>query len=150
MFASNASNSKASSSSQNQSQNHGFGRGRGRNNFNRGRGGGRFNHNGGRQYANHTHPFQNFSPQNFQNQGSTASQNYKSDRPSCQIYGKSSHQALDCFHRMDFAFQGKNPLTKLAVVASASNAAITNNQDPWLADSGTSNHLTANLNNLSL
>ena len=51
---------------------------------------------------------------------------------------------------MDFAFQGKNPPTKLAVVASASNAAITNNQDPWLADSGASDHLTANLNNLSL
>ena len=51
---------------------------------------------------------------------------------------------------MDFAFQGKNPPTKLAAVASASNAAITNNQDPWLADLGTSNHLTANLNNLSL
>ena len=35
-------------------------------------------------------------------------------------------------------------------MASASNAAITNNQDPWLADSGTTDHLTANLNNLSL
>ena len=51
---------------------------------------------------------------------------------------------------MDFAFQGKNPLTKLAAVASASNAAITNNQDPWLADSGTTDHLIANLNNLPL
>ena len=47
MFASNASNSKASSSSQNQSQNHGSRKGRGRNHFNRGKGGGRFNHNGG-------------------------------------------------------------------------------------------------------
>ena len=51
---------------------------------------------------------------------------------------------------MNFAFQGKNPPTKLAAMASASNAAITNNQDPWLADSSTSDHLTANLNNLSL
>ena len=51
---------------------------------------------------------------------------------------------------MDFAYQGKNPPTKLAAMASASNAAITNNQDAWLADSGTSDHLTANLNNLSL
>ena len=51
---------------------------------------------------------------------------------------------------MDFAYQGKNPPTKLAVMASASNAAITNNQDPWLADSSTTNHLTAILNNLSL
>ena len=51
---------------------------------------------------------------------------------------------------MDFAYQGKNPPTKLAAMASASNAAITNNQDPWLANSGTLDHLTANLNNLSI
>ena len=35
-------------------------------------------------------------------------------------------------------------------MANASNAAITNNQDPWLVDSGTTDHLTTNLNNLSL
>ena len=51
---------------------------------------------------------------------------------------------------MDFAFQGKNHPTKLVAMASASNADITNKKDPWLADSGTSDHLTANLNNLSL
>lgn len=50
---------------------------------------------------------------------------------------------------MDFTYQGKNPPTKLAVMGTASNAAITNNQDPWLADLGNSYHLTANLNNLS-
>ena len=51
---------------------------------------------------------------------------------------------------MDFAYHGKNPPTKLAVMASTSNAAITSNPNPWLVDSGTSNHLTANLNNLSI
>ncbi|XP_075655127.1 uncharacterized protein LOC142625334 [Castanea sativa] len=51
---------------------------------------------------------------------------------------------------MDFAYQGKNPPTKLVAMAQASNAALTNNQDPWLADSGTSDHLTANLGNLSV
>ena len=51
---------------------------------------------------------------------------------------------------MDFSYQGKNPPTKLAAMASASNVAITNNQDPWLADLGTTDHLTTNLNNLSL
>ena len=50
---------------------------------------------------------------------------------------------------MNFAYQGKNPPAKLAAVASATNAAITNNQDPWLADSSTLDHLTANLNNLA-
>ena len=51
---------------------------------------------------------------------------------------------------MNFAYQGKNLPTKLAAMASASNAAITKNQDLWLADSGTSDHLTYNLNNLSV
>ena len=49
---------------------------------------------------------------------------------------------------MDFAYQGKNPPTKLVAMAQASNGALINNQDPWLADSGTSDHLTANLGNL--
>ena len=51
---------------------------------------------------------------------------------------------------MNFAYRGKILPTKLAAMASASNAAITNNQDPWLADLGTSDHLTDNLNNLSV
>ena len=51
---------------------------------------------------------------------------------------------------MDFAYQSKNPPTKLVAMASASNVAITNNQDPRLSDSGTSDNLTANLNNLSI
>ena len=144
------SNSKPNSSLQSQSQGHGSRRGRGRNNFNKGIGG-RYNNNGGQHFipqaAQNFSP-QNFSPQNYQNQNS--SQTFKADRPSCQICGKSGHQALDCYHRMDFAYQGKNPPTKLATMASASNATIINNQDPWLADSGTTNHLTANLNNLSL
>ena len=67
-----------------------------------------------------TNSSQNFSPQN-------SFQGFKHERPSCQICGKSGHQALDCYHRMDFAYQGKNPPLKPAAVASASNAAITNN-----------------------
>ena len=51
---------------------------------------------------------------------------------------------------MDFVYQGKNPPTKLAAMAQASNATLTNNQDPWLANSGTLDHLTANLGNLSI
>jgi hypothetical protein len=35
------------------------------------------------------------------------------------------HYAIDCYQRMDFAYQGKNPPTKLAVMASASNLNIT-------------------------
>ena len=51
---------------------------------------------------------------------------------------------------MDFAYQGKNPPTKLGAMVQASNANLTNISDPWLADFGISNHLTANLSNLSI
>ena len=50
---------------------------------------------------------------------------------------------------MNFAYQGKNPPAKLAAMASATNAVIANNQDLWLANSGTSDHLTTNHNNLA-
>jgi hypothetical protein len=30
-------------------------------------------------------------------------------KASCQICGKPGHLALDCYHRMDYSFQGKNP-----------------------------------------
>jgi hypothetical protein len=47
------------------------------------------------------------------------------NRPTCQICGKIGHYAIDCYHRMDFAYQGKNPPTKLAAMANASNLNIT-------------------------
>ena len=57
------------------------------------------------------------------------------------------YSTLDCYHRMDFAFQGKHPPTKLAAMTATSNASHT--QEPWLADNVTTNHLTSSLNNLS-
>jgi hypothetical protein len=39
-------------------------------------------------------------------------------RPPCQICGKMSHLALDCFHRMDYAYQGCHPLVQLAAMAA--------------------------------
>ena len=139
-----ASGNKNSTSSHPQPHNHGgSNRGRGKDNGNRGRGGGRFNnsHGGGQHQFFNSQPQQSYiSPQNAQFGGQTL----KNDRPSCQICGKAGHQALDCYPRMDFAYQGKNPQTKLAAMALASNVALTNCQDPWLADLGTSDHLTAN------
>ena len=70
------------------------------------------------------------------------------ERPMCQICGKVGHLALDCYHRIDYAYQGKHPPTKLAAMATASNAAITQEQ-PWLADSAATDHVTANFNNLA-
>uniref|UniRef100_A0A2N9IKE8 Reverse transcriptase Ty1/copia-type domain-containing protein n=1 Tax=Fagus sylvatica TaxID=28930 RepID=A0A2N9IKE8_FAGSY len=72
------------------------------------------------------------------------------NRPTYQICGKIGHYAIDCYHRMDFAHQGKNPPTKLAAMANASNLNITQgNSDTWLTNFGASDHITANLNNLN-
>ena len=49
---------------------------------------------------------------------------------------------------MDYAYQGKHPPTKLAAMATASNACLAQEQ-PWLADSVATDHVTANLNQLS-
>ena len=51
---------------------------------------------------------------------------------------------------MDFAYQGKNPPSKLVAMANASNLNITQGTgETWLTDSGASDHITANLNNLN-
>ena len=50
---------------------------------------------------------------------------------------------------MNFAYQRKNPTTKLAAMASAFNIQHTQSVETWLIDSSASDHITANANNLS-
>jgi hypothetical protein len=69
-------------------------------------------------------------------------------RPACQICGKLSHEALDCFHRMDHAFQGRHPPAQLSAMVANSNQDVDNG--PWYTDSAANQHITANLENLSL
>ena len=85
--------------------------------------------------------FNHFSPQP---QGSNA----RADRPICQICGKAGHLPIDCYHRMDYAYQGQHPPTKLATMATASNPCLSPNQ-PWLVDSAATDHVTSSLNQLS-
>uniref|UniRef100_A0A2N9IMA2 Protein kinase domain-containing protein n=1 Tax=Fagus sylvatica TaxID=28930 RepID=A0A2N9IMA2_FAGSY len=73
----------------------------------------------------------------------------KNERPTCQICWKMGHYAIDYYNRMNFAYQGKNPTTKLAAMASASNLHYTQNVETWLTDTGAIDHITANANNLS-
>eukprot|EP00268_Persea_americana_P016027 TRINITY_DN17604_c0_g1_i1.p1 TRINITY_DN17604_c0_g1~~TRINITY_DN17604_c0_g1_i1.p1 ORF type:complete len:136 (-),score=27.05 TRINITY_DN17604_c0_g1_i1:1278-1685(-) len=65
-----------------------------------GRGGRGGRNNGGRSY-------QNSSPQN------------SSTGPSCQICNRTGHTALDCYHRMDFSYQGRHPPSQLAAMATS-------------------------------
>uniref|UniRef100_A0A2N9FWE2 Integrase catalytic domain-containing protein n=1 Tax=Fagus sylvatica TaxID=28930 RepID=A0A2N9FWE2_FAGSY len=73
----------------------------------------------------------------------------KNERPTCQIYWKMGHYAIDCYNKMNFAYQGKNPTKKLAAMASASNLHYTQNAETWLTNTGATDHITANANNLS-
>lgn len=49
---------------------------------------------------------------------------------------------------MDYAYQGRHPSSELAAMVSQSNALC--EEDDWLADSGANNHITVNLENLSI
>jgi hypothetical protein len=118
-----------------------FNRGRGRNHYSRGgRGGGRpGNYYSQNQFSQNQFSGSQGSPQNqfsgsqgsqgaqsaFHGQNANAFNKPEHNRPTCQICGKIGHYAVDCYHRIDFAYQGKNPPTKLAAMAHASNLSIT-------------------------
>jgi transposase InsO family protein len=75
---------------------------------------------------------------------------FNSTRPSCQICGKNNHQALDCYHRMDYSYQGRHPPSQLAAMVAQTNAQFSNEEQPWYADSGANQHITADLENLNI
>ena len=64
----------------------------------------------------------------------------------CQICGRINHSAIDCYHCMDYAFQGHNPSTQLAAMVAHSNSGY--EEQNWLADSGANAQITNQLENL--
>ncbi|KAA8539520.1 hypothetical protein F0562_026212 [Nyssa sinensis] len=71
-----------------------------------------------------------------------------SSRPPYQICHCSGHSAIDCYQRMNYAYEGRIPPQKLtAMVAFASSNTPSTT---WISDSGASNHITSNLTNLAL
>ncbi|OMO72876.1 hypothetical protein COLO4_27419 [Corchorus olitorius] len=69
------------------------------------------------------------------------------NRPQCQVCSKFGHSALDCFHRFDHGYQSSQTTNSSALMASASSIS---HDDDWFPDSGASNHLTADLSNMSI
>ncbi|KAA8546839.1 hypothetical protein F0562_003237 [Nyssa sinensis] len=71
-----------------------------------------------------------------------------SSRPPCQICHRSGHSAIDCYQRMNHAYEGRIPPQKLMAMAAfaSSNPPSTT----WISDSGASNHITSDLTNLAL
>ncbi|KAF9606138.1 hypothetical protein IFM89_023191 [Coptis chinensis] len=47
------------------------------------------------------------------NTGSSSSSNYNGARPICQICNKPGHLAIDCYNRVNHAYMGRHPPTKL-------------------------------------
>jgi hypothetical protein len=71
------------------------------------------------------------------------------NRVPCQICGKPSHNALDCYHRMDYSYQGRHPPSQLAALTAHTHDDVDPEQ-PWYLDSGANHHITSKLENLSL
>ncbi|KAJ0077218.1 hypothetical protein Patl1_35259 [Pistacia atlantica] len=83
--------------------------------------------------------------------GPTTSNNtfFSHSKAPCQIYGKTNHQALDCYHWMDFSYQGRHPPAQLAAMAAHTH--VTQEEDQlWFLDSGDNTYVTSALNNLTL
>lgn len=78
---------------------------------------------------------------------------------------------MDCFHGMNYNYQGRHPLAQLAAMVAYQNLPAVNqfnhfpttnygvnsssgfsamNSTPWLADFSCNTHITANLFNLSM
>lgn len=125
-------------------------RGQGRNQ-NRGRGGGRFQsyNRGGFNKGNSNQGHYNSVPNtgNFNNYNSNPqSFSNPSSRPTCQICYKSGHTAIDCYQRMNYVYQGRHPLAKLA--AMTTTAPTTPHQTTWISNTGATDHFTPDLNNI--
>ena len=113
-------------------------------NAHRGRGGGHNQHRGcdGGRFQNY-----NNSRGNFNNSQNPQSWNPNpSSRLTCQICYKPGHTAIDCYQRMNYAYQRRHPPAKLATMATA--ALIIPNQITWISDTGATDHFTLDLNNI--
>ncbi|KAM1001184.1 hypothetical protein FF1_007726 [Malus domestica] len=66
-------------------------------------------------------------------------------RAPCQIYGNSSHEAIDCFDRMNPEISGRIPPAKLQAMCARYNA---KSSPTWLIDSGATSHITNDISNI--
>ena len=81
-------------------------------------GGGGYGNSG---YNSNSGPQYNLGPQCNQSKSQGIQGQSQSNKPTCQIYGKNGHLPIDCYHRMDFAYQGKHALAKLASMVANSS-----------------------------
>ncbi|KAK9196353.1 hypothetical protein WN943_004481 [Citrus x changshan-huyou] len=63
----------------------------------------------------------------------------------CQIYQKMGHSAIDCYNRMNHAYEGRIPPQRLSAMISTSPSFDSPN---WLTDTGANAHITPDNGNL--
>uniref|UniRef100_A0A2N9J0P4 Cysteine-rich receptor-like protein kinase 10 n=1 Tax=Fagus sylvatica TaxID=28930 RepID=A0A2N9J0P4_FAGSY len=124
---------------------HHGGRGRNQTFSHRGRGNG--GHGRSQYYNGRGNPNSNsnFSPNSPNSQSWNTNQG---SRPTCQICHKLGHTAIDCYQRMNYAFQGRHPLAKLAAMATATPTPPEPHQTTWISDTGATDHFTPDIHNL--
>lgn len=66
-------------------------------------------------------------------------QQCQSSRPCCQICNRTGNTALDCYHRMDYSYQGRNSPSQLTAMTATYNSAP---EQTWFVHSGATNHIT--------
>jgi hypothetical protein len=71
-----------------------------------------------------------------------------SNHAPCQICGKTSHQALDCFHGIDHTYQGRHPPSQLTAMVAQNNTQL--EAQEWYTDRGANAHITRDLENLTI
>ncbi|KAA8535282.1 hypothetical protein F0562_030285 [Nyssa sinensis] len=119
----------------------------------RGRGRGRFSNRGGRMHSFGRFQSPNFGQSNLPyptKQPQQSNQRSNNSHPVvCQICNKNGHSALDCYHRMDFSYQGKPPSPQLTAMSATYNTGSDCSPNYWYTDTGATNHITADLANLN-
>lgn len=66
-------------------------------------------------------------------------------RPTCQVCNKIGHTALHCYNRFNHAYHGEQSTPPAAFLTAPSF-----NDYNWYPDTGATNHLTSDLNNLNI
>ncbi|KAI5323439.1 hypothetical protein L3X38_032511 [Prunus dulcis] len=66
----------------------------------------------------------------------------------CKICGKPGHLALDCYQRMNLAYEGRILAKCLTAMATSPTTMTRQNNGTWLLDTGANAHVTPELQNL--
>ncbi|KAM1964624.1 hypothetical protein ACFX15_045070 [Malus domestica] len=80
----------------------------------------------------------------------SSSSTFSESHIKCQICGSLRHPAIDCYDRMNLAYEGRIPSKRLTAMVAQSVAQSAQTNKPWLLDSGANSHITNDLGKLTL